>query len=78
VYQDLRHITLRPTPASPSELNYLSHSVGIGFRYATPIGPIRIDMGYLLNSPQFTLPTAPSGLAQLRRFQFFLSFGSPF
>ncbi len=26
-----------------------SNTVGIGFRYATPVGPIRIDIGHNLN-----------------------------
>ncbi len=26
-----------------------SNNVGIGIRYATPVGPIRIDMGHNLN-----------------------------
>ena len=77
VYTSLSHITFRTTPP-PSELNYLSHSVGFGVQYPTPVGPIRLDLGYLLNSPQFTLPTAPNGLARLRHFEFFFTFGSPF
>ncbi len=27
----------------------LTHSVGIGFRYSTPVGPIRFDIGRNLN-----------------------------
>ncbi len=26
-----------------------SNNVGIGFRYATPVGPVRIDIGHNLN-----------------------------
>ena len=77
VYSSLRRITLRYTPP-PGDLNWLSHTVGVGVRYPTPVGPIRLDLGYLLNSPQFTLPTSPTGLARQGQFQFFLSFGSPF
>jgi len=77
VYSSLEKITLRTTPP-PNDLNWLSHAVGFGVRYPTPVGPIRFDLGYLLNSPQFTLPTAPNGLARQHRFQFFLTFGSPF
>ncbi|HEY2115552.1 MAG TPA: POTRA domain-containing protein, partial [Candidatus Angelobacter sp.] len=29
----------------------LTHTVGFGFRYKTPVGPVRIDIGYLLNAP---------------------------
>jgi outer membrane translocation and assembly module TamA len=28
-------------------------TLGIGLRYKTPIGPIRIDLGYSPNSPRF-------------------------
>ena len=77
VYSSIRTVSFRTTPP-PDDLNFLSHSVGFGIHYPTPVGPIRIDFGYLINSPQFTLPTAPGGLARQRHFQFFLSFGAPF
>src|SRR5712664_242255 len=36
-----------------NELNYFAHTVGLGLRYKTPVGPIRIDLGYQLNRPSF-------------------------
>jgi len=33
--------------------NYVSHAVGVGVRYQTPIGPLRFDFGYNLNPPYF-------------------------
>ena len=33
--------------------NYLSHAIGLGVRYQTPIGPLRFDFGYNLNPPSF-------------------------
>ena len=33
--------------------NYVSHALGIGVRYQTPIGPLRFDFGYNLNPPAF-------------------------
>ncbi|HTT33555.1 MAG TPA: POTRA domain-containing protein [Methylomirabilota bacterium] len=39
-----------------NELNYFAHTVGLGFRYKTPVGPIRIDLGYQLNRPTFVIP----------------------
>jgi len=89
-------------PASPTnlalcvtncsnELNYFAHTVGLGFRYKTPIGPIRIDLGYQLNRPTFvipvpcpsTMPTCPVGSlgqkgARLPGFQIFFNLGSSF
>ena len=76
-----------------NELNYFAHTIGLGLRYATPVGPIRIDMGYQLNRPFFVVPIpCPSGststtcttgslgfkAAQLPRFQIFFNLGSSF
>ncbi|MGA7521898.1 MAG: POTRA domain-containing protein [Acidobacteriaceae bacterium] len=33
------------------DFNDFSHTVGVGLRYHTPIGPIRLDVGYNLNPP---------------------------
>jgi outer membrane translocation and assembly module TamA len=35
------------------DFNYVSHAVGLGVRYKTPIGPVRFDLGYNLNPPVF-------------------------
>ena len=35
------------------EFDYMVHAVGIGVRYRTPIGPMRLDLGYSLNPPRF-------------------------
>jgi outer membrane protein assembly complex protein YaeT len=98
VYSRIDRITLRWSPPKPvfnplnptqcqlnctNELNYLSHTVGFGVRYGTPVGPIRVDIGYQLNRATFVIPCT-SGVAncqqatQLPRVQFFFSLGSPF
>ena len=77
VYSSIGKISFRYTP-TPNDLNWLSHTIGFGVHYPTPVGPIRLDIGYLLNSPQFTLPTAPTGLGRQHQLQFFFTFGSPF
>jgi outer membrane protein insertion porin family len=74
-----------------NELNYFAHTVGLGLRYKTPVGPIRIDLGYQLNRPSFVIPIpCPSGnttcqfgsLGQqgtrLPGFQIFFNLGSSF
>jgi outer membrane protein assembly factor BamA len=72
-----------------NELNYFAHTVGFGIRYATPVGPIRIDLGYQINRPFFVLPCVPSTTgtpvtplclkgAQLPRLQIFFNLGSTF
>ena len=88
-------------PANPTqclfnctnELNYFSHTIGFGARYATPVGPIRVDLGYALNRPSFVIPipcpsgttptTCPTGSlgfksTRLPAFQIFFSLGSSF
>ncbi len=44
-----------PPLGAPSQcnFNYLSSAVGVGVRYKTPVGPIRLDFGYNLNPPSF-------------------------
>lgn len=44
-----------------------TNTVGFGFRYATPVGPVRIDFGYNLN--------APPGV---KAFQYFITIGQAF
>ena len=39
--------------SSQCSYNYVSHAVGMGVRYQTPIGPLRFDFGYNLNPPYF-------------------------
>jgi outer membrane protein insertion porin family len=74
-----------------NELNYFAHTIGLGLRYRTPVGPIRVDLGYQLNRPSFVIPiqcpsNAPScpvgSLGQqgtrLPGFQIFFNLGSSF
>ena len=72
-----------------NELNYFAHTVGLGIRYATPVGPIRIDLGYQINRPFFVVPcVTATGSApatppcfkgtQLPKLQIFFNLGSIF
>jgi outer membrane protein insertion porin family len=72
-----------------NELNYFAHTIGFGVRYKTPVGPIRVDLGYQLNRPQFVIPCPnttpnPDGTpscqqaARLPRFQIFFNLGASF
>jgi len=81
VFTDVTHINLRWTPVSPTDLNYFSHTVGGGFRYSTPIGPVRIDFAYQLNPAQFQYINSTTNLpvtAQLPHFQFVFNIGPVF
>lgn len=91
--------TPNPDPTKPAsvlcatncgnELNYFAHTIGFGVRYSTPVGPIRVDMGYQLNRPYFVVPCTTGGSnsttipdcfhsTQLPRFQIFFNLGSSF
>ena len=63
-----------------NELRYLSHTIGFGIRYATPIGPVRLDLAYQLNAAQTLVPDGLGGqkLSRLPRFHFFFNIGSLF
>ena len=71
-----------------NELAYFSHTAGFEFRYGTPIGPVAIDLGYLLNPARFvsqsgTCPATAAAACQvaisrLPSFQFFINLGATF
>jgi len=64
--------------------NYFSHAVGLGLRYHTPAGPIRLDFSYNLNPPIYPVTYNYSDLAQpphvseVGHFNFFFSLGQTF
>ncbi|HXJ03831.1 MAG TPA: POTRA domain-containing protein [Candidatus Acidoferrum sp.] len=93
----LQDPTLPPSATNPTlcvsnctnELNYFAHTIGFGIRYATPVGPIRIDLGYQINRPTFVVPCIPSTTGtpvtplcfkgtHLPRLQIFFNLGSTF
>ncbi|HZQ93076.1 MAG TPA: POTRA domain-containing protein [Terriglobales bacterium] len=64
-------------PNANCSFNYLSHAVGLGVRYKTPIGPLRFDFGYNLNPPTF--PERQGSLIKtLSHFNFYFSIGQSF
>jgi outer membrane protein insertion porin family len=46
-------LCLQDTTAKQCDFSYISHALGIGVRYKTPIGPVRFDFGYNLNPAAF-------------------------
>jgi len=56
-HQPNRQVCFEPPPStqkfSQCNYNYVSHAVGLGVRYQTPIGPLTFDFGYNLNPPAF-------------------------
>jgi outer membrane protein assembly complex protein YaeT len=53
IYTNLSAFSLRQSQRSLQDFNYMVHAVGIGIRYRTPVGPLRVDLGYSINPPQF-------------------------
>jgi len=85
VYTDVRHISFAWKAPSLTDLNYFSHTVGLGIRYPTPIGPVRVDFGYQLNpasyQAQFTPPGSTTPVMETLRlphFGFFFNIGPIF
>jgi outer membrane protein insertion porin family len=62
--------------------NYYSHAVGVGARYNTPVGPIRVDFSYNLNPPIYPVFDDYTGsqpyVGQASHFNFFFSIGQAF
>jgi outer membrane protein assembly complex protein YaeT len=53
VYSKLSELSLRSNQRNEQDFDYMVQTVGFGFRYRTPVGPVRIDLGYNLNPPRF-------------------------
>ncbi len=64
------------------DFNYYSHAVGLGVRYATPVGPLRADFSYNLNPPVYPVIydfyNNPPYEGQGNHFNFFFSIGQSF
>lgn len=83
VYSGVSDLSLRLRQRDPQDFNYMVHSVGVGVRYKTPVGPVRIDFGFGANSPEFTFDRTVDGqlsriTQRINRFQFHFSLGQTF
>ena len=90
-FSDCRNVSIAQADNKCS-FNYLSHAIGSGIRYRTPIGPVRVDVGYNLNPTTFprycingcttvngiSVPNAPGDVHTLSRWNFFFSIGQTF
>ena len=88
VYDTVGDISFRFRQRNLQDFDYAVQDVGIGFRYRTPIGPLRVDLSFSPNAPRFfglkgTLEeylngTATSTVQKINAFQFHFSFGQAF
>jgi outer membrane protein insertion porin family len=66
--------------------NYFSHALGLGVRYHTPVGPVRVDFSWNLNPPIYPVTYDPTTNMNLTNpyvgegshFNFFFSLGQSF
>jgi outer membrane protein insertion porin family len=79
--QQNRSACLSPT-TTICNFDYVSHAVGAGIRYRTPVGPVSLDVGYNLNPPAFPITAPTDGTLPradvLRRFNIFFNIGQTF
>jgi outer membrane protein assembly complex protein YaeT len=53
VFRDLDKISFRTSQRDVQDFDYMVHTLGVGIRYRTPVGPVRFDIGFSPNSPRF-------------------------
>lgn len=88
VYTDVQSISFRVQQHGIQDFNYMVHAVGVGLRYRTIVGPIRVDLAYALNPPTFfglqgtyqqlLFGGATPAIQNLGHFHFFISIGQAF
>lgn len=88
VFSRIGTVSFRYQQRDLKDFNFMVQTVGLGFRYKTPIGPIRIDLAFSPNSPRFfgcdidpgNVTNACRTQRELRinRFQFHFSLGQTF
>ena len=88
VYSRIENLSFRVSQRDVSDFDYMVHAIGLGIRFRTPIGPIRVDLAFGPNSPRFIgckgtrdelLFGACEAVPQrINRFQFHFSLGQTF
>jgi outer membrane protein insertion porin family len=80
--QEVPHEDSSTGGAGTCSFNNFVHAVGLGLRYHTPVGPLRLDFSYNLNPPIYPVIIDYSGAAphvgQAPHFNFFFSIGQAF
>jgi outer membrane translocation and assembly module TamA len=88
VYSSINAFSLQFRQPSLQNFNYTVQSVGVGIRYRTPIGPVRLDFSFSPDAPRFfglkgteqdyIDGTAISTVQKINAFQFHFSLGQAF
>jgi len=92
VFSTLGNMTFRTDQRSIADFNYMSHAVGFGIRYRTPLGPLRLDVAYSINPPEYNgfagdytqlvqcsaSGTCATSTQHISHIQFFFSIGQAF
>ncbi|WP_263357343.1 POTRA domain-containing protein [Acidicapsa ligni] len=88
--RNLSQTIIGPTTSTGQQgtctFNYFSHAPGIGLRYNTPVGPVRVDFSYNLNPPIYPVTYDALSKSYLTNpyvgegshFNFFFSLGQSF
>ncbi len=53
IYTTFSDISFRYSQKSQQDFNYAVQSAGFGIRYKTPLGPVRVDLAYVLNPTRY-------------------------
>jgi outer membrane protein assembly complex protein YaeT len=53
IYSSLDNLSFRVKQRDLQDFDYMVHAVGFGVRYKTPVGPVRVDLGYSINPPYY-------------------------
>ncbi|MFL6465700.1 MAG: BamA/TamA family outer membrane protein [Bryobacteraceae bacterium] len=88
VYRNLNNFSLRFRQRDLRDFSYTVQSAGLGLRYRTPIGPLRLDFSFSPNAPRFfglkgtqqdyINGTAIPTVQKINAFQFHFSLGQAF
>lgn len=92
VFSTLGNMSFRTNQRNITDFNFMSHAVGFGIRYRTPLGPLRLDLAYDINPPQYNgfagdytqlvqcsaSGTCTTSTQHISHFQFFFSIGQAF
>lgn len=63
-----------------SDFNWagMTHTVGVGLRINTPLGPVGVDYGFLLDPPVYPVPGVPGAMLRQPRGSIHIRFGQSF